>query len=151
MWTIALTLLRRFWPLIAGAVAIFGLWLFVVAQLRQAHREGYKAAQIEYEARLVKQREEQFTKHQESEREWQNELADLQRRSVTVLSQPVRLCVSAPSLPAADTVAGSADASPGDRHAVQAGPDIGAELVRYGTDCERMRRQLKQAQKDAGL
>jgi hypothetical protein len=146
-----LTLLRRFWPYIAAAGLCIAIALWHLAQVRQAHREGYKAAQIEYEARLVKQREEQFTKHQESEREWQNELADLQRRSVTVLSQPVRLCVSSPSLPAADTVTGSADASPGGRHAVQAGGDLGPALREYGEDCERMRRQLKQAQRDSGL
>lgn len=148
MW---LGLLRRFWPYIAACVALAAVYAWHAAQIREADQSGYKRAVAEYKTKLAEQRELDIRKHQESEREWQSQLADIQRRSVTVLSQPVRLCVSAPGLPAADPVAGTADAGPGRGSTLQASGDLGPALREYGEDCERFRRQVRQAQRDSGL
>ena len=143
MW---LLLLKRFWPLLAGAALLGGAWLWHVAKVHEADAAGYERAKDEYTTAFAKQREADMQKHQEQAREWRRELVDIQARSITVLPAPVRLCVSPPSLPAADPAPGATDASGGGKHAVQAGEDLGPALRAYGAECERYRRALKSAQ-----
>lgn len=139
-------LLRRYWPVVAILAALGAIWVWHIGEVRQARKEGYAKATSEYQAELRK-REAGYAKERErSEHDWQTQVADLQRRAITIRPAPIRLCVNAPSVPAESAAAGPDDPARERGHGLQAGPDIGRDLLVYAVECEHYRRQLKAIQ-----
>jgi len=142
----------RYWRWIAGAALILTAVVGIKVWARSLYQDGYDAAMAEVAVESAKQREADIKRNQEQQREWQSDLDALNQRSLSIESPVIRLHIESPSMPAPDPVAGANDASPGQGSILQnAGRDIGPALHAFATDCERFRRQLKQAQRDAGV
>jgi hypothetical protein len=131
-------------PYIGVLLLLGGLGVWHLSKVRAADRAGYARAMNE--VRIERDTEKALYEHKRevAERDYQSKVSELETRVDHLLARPpvVRVCK-----PAADQVrvpeagAGAhaaADAGP----AVQAGADIGGELVLYGRDCEATRRQL---------
>jgi hypothetical protein len=146
-------LLARFWPYLIAMAALAGAVLWFSHSRYQA---GYEAAQAtmavavrKAEAATAAAEAKAHAITEAKDREWQTERNALQGRVTDLLSRPapaIRLCKPAASrseVPAVPSSTGqparaASDAGP----ALQAGDDLGPALVRYGGDCERLRRQL---------
>jgi hypothetical protein len=131
-------------PYIVGVFLIIGLIAWSKSKLDEAWHIGYRTAMNEVRIERDTERALYEHKREVAERDYQSKVSELETRVDHLLARPpvVRVCK-----PAADQMrvpeAGArphaaADAGP----AVQAGADIGGDLVLYGRDCEATRRQL---------
>jgi hypothetical protein len=131
-------------PYIGFLIVLSGLGAWHLSKVRAADRAGYARAMNE--VRIERDTEKALYEHKRevAERDYQSKVSELETRVDHLLARPpvVRVCK-----PAADQVrvpeAGAgphaaADTGP----AVQAGDDIGGDLILYGRDCEATRRQL---------
>jgi hypothetical protein len=155
-----LTLLRRY-ALPLGVLVVIGTaYAYHRVELNKAHRAGYAAATAEMAARVAKANAEtealeqrQRIQSQRAAQAWESKRNELQGQVDTLLARgvSVRLCkpaaARAVSVPGATRTATSADDSAGrDVGAVQAGSNIGTQLVQLGAECERYRQQLSELQ-----
>jgi hypothetical protein len=149
-------LLKELWPAIAVAVLLVLVGLYLNSRDKAAAARATAALQSEYRKNLdyanartaAAEKRIREANHQ-ADMKWQGQVNELQNQNAELLSrrQPVRVCrESAPSGPEGAR-AGVAPAQPdaaagGGGHGVQAGADIGDQLVQYATEAERYRRQL---------
>lgn len=147
--------LAKYWRVLAVAGGLAALLTLYSCQLDKAEQRGYERATAEMSARVaianaataaLEQRQriqsEQAAVAWESKRnELQGQVDDLLRRGVSV-----RVCkpaASAAPLSGAGTTTAGTDGPAGRAlDAVQAGRDVGTELVQLGAECERYRQQL---------
>jgi hypothetical protein len=158
IWAIG-PLLRRFWPVLAAVG--FGLlwWWSWQRGMHQAEQRGYDKARGEMAAQVAQANAEtaaleqrQRVQSQQAAQAWESKRNELQGQVNTLLARgvSVRVCkpvASASPLPGASPATASPDdAARGNVGAVQAGPDVGTQLVQLGAECERYRQQLKSLQ-----
>lgn len=138
-----LSLLRRFWPFIAGAVLIFSAWLWHLSEMSSARKEGYEQARTEAVAELAAYKAHRDEIEAEVQREHSQTMEDLRKQAARELRGKSIRCV----LGDADEVrtgkdtgqpAGSAERE----SAGGASRNLRAEIVEAGETCERMRQQL---------
>jgi hypothetical protein len=141
---IYLDLLKRFWPFIAGALLLAGLWWWHASQMRVAEAAGYARAMNE--VRIERDTERALNEHKRevAARDYQTKVSELETRVDALLARPpvVRVCKPSTNQVRVPEAAHGPDAATLERPAVQTGDDIGGELVLYGRDCEATRRQL---------
>lgn len=141
MWTIALSLLKRFWPAAVGMAALLAGWLWHVGELREARADERQKVTLAYQKAL----QDVITKRAETLREVEakhaQEIERLSERvNIHLSGPPIRMCnaisVRAPEDPG--TLAGSAEGESTRRADV----DLRPAIVRRGEVCERLRQQL---------
>jgi hypothetical protein len=138
MWR---AVLKVIWPYVIGVGLLLGVWLWHLAQLREARQEGYKEARAESALEAERAREHQREIDEEVQREHQAKVGEIERRVTRLLRRgdAIRLCEPANEV---RTDSGEPTGSAGDGSAVRAGRDIGPELVRFGERAEKLRQQI---------
>lgn len=137
MWIV-----RRFWPLIAGAVLLVGAWLWHMSEVRSAHKAGYNKAQAEAASQREKDREHQREIDEEVQREHEARVGELQGRVNRLLARNDAIRMCEPGDVQAGTDTGEPTGSTAGGSALRAGADLQPRLVLYGQQCEKLRRQL---------
>jgi hypothetical protein len=145
-----ISLLKRFWPYIAGALLIIGVFIWYRAQISEAQERGYNQAQAEFRIEL-EQEQERWRRHQdevnqEIDREHYEELSTLQRRVRRLLASndAIRMCE-----PVAGDVSNAAGTGQPDAAGANGGPtyrageDLQPRLAAYGAGCEALRQQVE--------
>lgn len=151
MW---LVLVKRFWPLIAGAVVLLGVYLWHLSAVSSARHEGYAKAQSEFAAQLERERELRRVIDEETRREYEQALDKVRADAARELRGRSIHCVLGP----ADPVRAGRDPSAvpsgtADQYALRADVDLRPQIVRVGETCEQLRQQLIaiKARQDARL
>lgn len=138
MW---LALLKRFWPLLAGALALVAVCVWHVSEVRQARRAGYEQAHHEFTAQLERERQLWRQIEQETRDGYQSEIDQLRKNAARERRGPAIRCVLDDKVRTAGDSGGTASSST-DGHAVRADVDLRPEIVRVGETCEQLRQQL---------
>lgn len=138
-----LTLLRKFWPYIAGALLLIAVYIWFQARLRNEYRAGHKAATAEMQAELDSARQLWRQIDEETEREHATQLQKLRSDAARELrGRPIRCVLGSTgqvrdAKDSGEPVAGAAGES-----ALRNAPDIRSSIVRQGEQCEGLRQQL---------
>jgi hypothetical protein len=130
-------------PYIGVLLLLGGLGAWHLSKVRAADRAGYARAMEEVRKERDTEKALYEHKREVAERDYQTKVSELETRVDHLLARPpvVRVCHQ-PSEVRVPKAASGADAAADTRPAVQAGDDVGRDLVLYGRDCEATRRQL---------
>lgn len=143
MW---LTLLKKFWPYIAGALLLLGAWLWYREQLQEADQAGYKRAQAEYTAELENARKQWQKADEETQRDHETQLTKIREDAAReLLGRPIRCVRSSPAKVSevrVPTDPGEPAGSPGGEPAGELSENLRPRIVVAGSGCEKMRQQL---------
>jgi hypothetical protein len=151
---------RRYWRVLAVSAAVAITLVLVSRCTDQAEQRGYDRATSEMAARVLAANAEtealeqrQRIQSQQAAQAWESKRNELQGQVDDLLARPpvVRLCKPAAASPAPVSGAGPATARPDDGagrpvDSLQAGRDVGTQLVQLGAECERYRQQLSELQ-----
>lgn len=140
MW---LTLLKRFWPYIAGALLLIALTVFVRSYLSSVEQRGYDRAKVEYAIELERDRQHRREVDEETERVHQESLAKVRADASRELrGRSIRCVLGSPGEVRAGQNPGKPAGGAGDEHALRANVDLRPAIVRQGEACEALRQQL---------
>lgn len=150
---------KRYWKL-AAILAVVGFFFFALNRaIGRAEQAGYERATADMAQRVAKANaataaleQRQRVQSRQAEQSWESQRNDLQSqvdRLLTVTRPAIRVCrpASAAPVPGVAAATGSFDDPAAETiDALPAGRDLGPELVQFGGECERYRRQLIELQ-----
>lgn len=140
----ALTLLRKYWPILAGIILLGILWGWHTRSVQQADAAGYARAMREAAAAWAADVKRTDQVRRTTDRAYQDKISALEQRvgELRLAGTPIRMWtpavevrVSAPGriIDDAPVESGQAD---------RAGPDLRPRLVDYGASCQRLQEQV---------
>lgn len=140
MW---LALLKRFWPYLAVTILLLSVWVWHLAQVREARQEGRNEALALAAVEIEKAREHWREIEQETQIAHQQQLEKIRANAARELrGRPIR-CVlgDANKVRGADDPGKSADGSGGEP-TLQPAADLRSRIVHSGETCEQLRQQV---------
>lgn len=145
MWTLALSLAKRFWPAIVGTLALLAAYLWHVGEIKEARADEREKVTLAYQKALQKALIDQERISREASSNYQDELG---RILGSPLPAPViRVLYNAPTDPVSITVSGSDEARQAGGVLPEAATrDIGPELDALMREADACSAQLRALQ-----
>lgn len=142
MWTLALSLAKRFWPAIVGTLALLAAYLWHVGEIKEARADERQKVTLAYQKALqdvITKREERLSEVHAKYEAQINRLS--QSVAIELRGAPIRMCNYSVSVPAPEDTRAPVE-SAGGESTVRASRNLRPELVRRGEVCEQLRQQL---------